>query len=194
MCRPVVKRVHTDCSFGLVCSSGLKCLLGMCPFLIILSLNIKQLVLTRLFTHASLINVCSSCLSHLCLMFYCKVECTSIQDVDRACWPRFLVDRASFSLCSLTALPCWPCFHSVILTVLASHGRRLSVHSIKLVQFHWPLCSLYHFICPRDLRPWCIASVSMSEKCNSMYPFLWKCPRILIILDIVHVRTCFNES
>ena len=172
-------KVHTDCSFGLVCSSGLKCLLGMCPFLIILSLNIKQLVLTRLFTHASLINVCSSCLSHLCLMFYCKVECTSIS----RCRP-----------CLLTALPCWPCFHFVILTVLASHGRRLSVHSIKLVQFHWPLCSLYHFICPRDLRPWCIASVSMSEKCNSMYPFLWKCPRILIILDIVHVRTCFNES
>ena len=114
--------------------------------------------------------------------------------VDRACWPCFLVDRASFSLCSLTALPCWPCFHFVILTVLASHERRLSVHSIKLVQFHWPLCSLYHFICPRDLRPWCIASVSMSEKCNSMYPFLWKCPRILIILDIVHIWTCFNES
>ena len=109
MCRPVVKRVHTDCSFGLVCSSGLKCLLGMCPFLIILSLNTKQLVLTRLFTHASLINVCSSCLSHLCLMFYCKVECTSIS----RCQP-----------CLLTALPCWPRF---LFTVLIDRTSLLTV-------------------------------------------------------------------
>ena len=162
-------KVRTDCSFDLKCSFGLKCHLDTCPFLIILSSNVKQFVLVRPLTHAPLINLCSLCLSHLCLMFYCKVECTSISR-------------------------CRPCFHSVILTVLASHGRRLSVHSIKLVQFHWPLCSLYHFICPRDLQPWCIASVSMSEKCNSMYPFLWKCPRILIILDIIHIRTCFNES
>ena len=101
-------KVHTDCSFSLECSSGLKCLLDMRPFLIILSLNIKQFVLARLFTHALLINLCSSCLSHLCLMFYCKVECTSIS----RCW-----------LCLLTALPCWPRF---LLTVLIDRASLLT--------------------------------------------------------------------
>ena len=193
MCRPVMKWVHVIILFfkgpyWLFCQPQSffrpQMFLDTCPFLIIRSVNVKQFVLARSLTHVSLINLRSLYSSHLCLMSLLWS------------WLHSALPFNKVLTVKLTVLS----FHDLDCAWIPWEKIKCAFHQVGLVPLAIMSWSVPHCICPRDLRPCRVTSVFMFYRCvcvpqcNSMHAFLWKCPRIFIILDIVQVQTCFDES